>query len=111
MVATIQTKWKHNPGCVDIMAQKQLDRRDRSEPSYEHFSELMSRVSGGPRRPLLTPLHGTAGLYRRSRILPLDKMLILSTPVMVIEYLHLIHVVFFYFSLPYTCVLSVNAHG
>ena len=54
MVATIQTKWKHNPGCVDIMAQKHLDRRDRSEPSYEQFPELMSRASGGARRPQLT---------------------------------------------------------
>ena len=53
MVATIQTKWKHNPGCVDIMAEKHLDGRDRSGPSYEHFSELMSRVSGGVRRPQL----------------------------------------------------------
>ena len=51
MVATIQTKWKHNPRYVDTMAQKHLDRRDRYEPSYEHFSELMSRVSDGARRP------------------------------------------------------------
>ena len=72
MVATIQTKWKHNPGCVDIMAQRHLDRRHRSEPSYEHFSELMPLVSGGVWRPQLTRLHGTAGLYRRSWILSLD---------------------------------------
>ena len=56
MIATIQTKWKHNPGCVDIVAEKHLDRRDRSEPSYEHFSEHMSRVSGGARRPQMTRL-------------------------------------------------------
>ena len=56
MVATIQAKWKHNPVCLVIIPQKHLDRRDRSEPSYEHFSELMSRVSDGARRPQLTRL-------------------------------------------------------
>ena len=40
MVATIQTKWKHNPECVYIIVQTHLDRSDRAEPSYEHFSEL-----------------------------------------------------------------------
>ena len=34
----------------NIMAQKHLDR---SEPSYEHFAELRSRVLGGSRRPQL----------------------------------------------------------
>ena len=66
MVATIQTKWKHNPGCVVIMAQKHLDRRDRFEPSYEYFTELMSRVSGGARRPQLTQsVERPAYTYRR----------------------------------------------
>ena len=60
MVATIQTKWKHNPGCVDIMTQKHLDR---SEPIYEHFSELRSRVLGGSRRPQLARL--TEGRLKR----------------------------------------------
>ena len=53
MVATIQTNWKHNPGCVDIKTQKHLGR---SEPSYEHFSELRSRVFGGLRRTQLARL-------------------------------------------------------
>ena len=52
MVAPIQTKWKHNPGCVDT-TQKHLDR---SEPIYEHFSKLRSRVLGGSRRPQLARL-------------------------------------------------------
>ena len=54
MPATIQTKWNHNPGSVYIVAQKRLDRRDRSEPSYEH--KLLSSVPGGARCPQLTRL-------------------------------------------------------
>ena len=56
MVAAIQTKWKHNPGSAYIVAQKRLGRRDRSKPSYERFSELMSRISGGAWCPQLTRL-------------------------------------------------------
>ena len=56
MVATIQTKWYHNPGCIYVLAETHLDGRDRFEPRYEHFSELMSRVSGAARRPQLTQL-------------------------------------------------------
>ena len=55
MEATIQTKWNHNPGSVYIVAQKRLDRRDRSEPSYEH--KLLSSVPGGGRCPQLTRLY------------------------------------------------------
>ena len=54
MAATIQARWNHNPGCVYIVAQKRLDRRDRSEPSYEH--KLLSSVLGGARCPQLTRL-------------------------------------------------------
>ena len=39
---------------VYIVAQKRLG--NRSEPSYNYFSELMLRVSGGARRPQLTQL-------------------------------------------------------
>ena len=53
LVATIQTKWKHIPAWVDIMTQKHLGR---SEPIYEHFSQLRSRVLGGSRRPQLARL-------------------------------------------------------
>ena len=56
MVATIQTKWNHNQGYVYIVVKKYLDKRNRSEPSYEQFSELMSRASDGARRPQLTRL-------------------------------------------------------
>ena len=72
MIATIQTKWKHNPGCVDIVAEKHLDRRDRSEPSYEHFSELMSRVSGGARRPQMTQLMERSAYTAAAWFLHLD---------------------------------------
>ena len=94
MVATIRTKWKHNPGCVGIMAQKHLDRRDTSEPSYEHFSELRSRVLGGSRCPQLTHLTERPAYTAAGRILPLYQMLMISTQVMVIECLHLIHLIF-----------------
>ena len=60
MVAAIQTKWKHNSGCVDIMTRKHLDR---SEPIYEHFSELRSLVLGGSRRLQLARL--TEGRLKR----------------------------------------------
>ena len=70
MVATIQTKLKHNPGCVVIMAQKHLDKRDRYELSYEQFSELMSRVSGGARRPQLTRLMERPAYTAAAWILP-----------------------------------------
>ena len=56
MVASFEPKWKHNSGCVAIIVQKHLDRRHRSEPIYEHFSELSSRVSGGARSPQLIRL-------------------------------------------------------
>ena len=104
MVATIRTKWKHNPGCVDIMAQRHLDRRDRSEPSHEQFSELRSRVLGGSRCPQLTHLTERPAYTAAGRILPLHQMLMLSTPVMVIECLHLKHL---FFPLRYPCALPV----
>ena len=99
----------NNPGCVGIMTQKHLDTTDRSESIYEHFSELRSRVSGGSRRPQLARLRERPAYTAAARILLLDSMLIFSTPVMVIEYLRLIHV-FLYFSLRYPCALPDNEY-
>ena len=69
MVAPIQNKWKHSYGCLEIMAQKHLDR---SEPSYEHFFELRSSVSYGSRRPQLARLTGRPAYTAAARILPSD---------------------------------------
>ena len=71
------------------MARRHLDR---SEPSYEYVYELRSRVSGGERRPQLARLTERPGYTSAAMILPLNYMLVLFTPVMMIGYLHQMHV-------------------
>ena len=101
MVATIQTMWKHNAGRADIMVQK---HPDWSEPSYEHFSELRSRVSGGSRRPQLARLT-EAGLYRGGEDPTFGLNIDTSTPVILIEYL----TKYVYFNIFHSCAPPVNA--
>ena len=88
------------------MVHEHLDRRDGSEPSYEQISELRSRVSGGARRPQLVRLTERPAYTAAAGTLTLYQMLMLSTPEMVVEYLHLMHL-FLYFPLRYPCALPV----